>query len=85
MSRDSRVIRENVRTYIVSLNARGDELADGDSIVDNGFIASIQLLDLINYVAETYAVEIDESHIFDGQFASVDSIVAFIANQVPSG
>jgi hypothetical protein len=71
-------VRDAIRGYIAGLNGRGDPLGDGDDIIAKGIIASIQLLDLINYVAETWRVEIEEAHVFDGHFATVDSIVGFV-------
>ena len=78
---DTDLVRERVRGYIVALNGRGDTIADGDDIISRGIIASMQLLDLINYIADTYAVEINEAHVFDGHFASVDSIVSFVVSE----
>lgn len=74
-------VRADVRGYIQALNGRGDAVAGGDDIIRKGIIASIQLLDLINYVADSYRVEIEEADVFDGHFASVDSIVAFVCER----
>ncbi|HTM22445.1 MAG TPA: hypothetical protein VL172_18115 [Kofleriaceae bacterium] len=78
MPADHASVRDAIRGYLDGLNGRGDPLADGDDIIARGHIASIQLLDLINYVAETWQVEIEEAHVFDGHFATVDSIVGFV-------
>jgi len=81
MPADADTVRTSVRDYILALNGRGDPLGDGDDIIQRGVIASIQLLDLINYVAETWSVEIEEAHVFDGHFSSVDRIVGFVVEQ----
>ncbi len=81
MSSDTETVRHAIRGYITSLNGRGDHVADADDIIQRGIIASIQLLDLINYVADTWNVEIDEAHVFDGHFASVERIVGFVVDR----
>lgn len=71
-------VRVAVKGYIAALNATGEDFEDDDNIVVDGIIESIQLLDLINFVADTYDIEITEAHVFDGRFASVDTIVQFV-------
>ncbi len=81
MSSDADTVRHAIRGYITSLNGRGDHVADDHDIIQRGIIASIQLLDLINYVADTWNVEIEEAHVFDGHFATVESIVGFVTTR----
>jgi hypothetical protein len=81
MPADHATVRDAIRGYIAGLNGRGDPVADADDIIARGIIASIQLLDLINYVAETWQVEIEEAHVFDGHFTTVDRIVGFVVDR----
>lgn len=78
MSAAADSLRADVRGYIQALNGCGAAIGDGDDIIRKGIIASMQLLDLINHLADTYQVEIEEADVFDGHFASVDAIVAFL-------
>jgi D-alanyl-lipoteichoic acid acyltransferase DltB (MBOAT superfamily)/acyl carrier protein len=73
-------IRKAIRDFVAEIAATplGDDNLD---LVESGVIDSIRVLDLINYVAEQYAVTVTERDIYDGRFASIASIATFVADK----
>jgi acyl carrier protein len=57
---------------------RGAVLKDSDSLTQNGIIDSIGLLELIDYICETYSIEIPEDMLTPENFDSLQGITDLI-------
>ena len=53
-------------------------LKDSDSLTQNGIIDSIGLLELIDYISETYSIEIPEDMLTPENFDSLQGITDLI-------
>lgn len=70
-------IRASIRGWLAAMGA-GEVAGDGADLVDTGVVQSMQLLELVNFVADRWGLEVSPGDLYDGHFASVDAIVAFV-------
>lgn len=80
-------IREQVRTFILSTFLDGAEataLKDGVSLERAHIVDSARALELILFLEETYAFEVDNDDATPENFDSVDNIVAYVERKLGS-
>lgn len=73
-------IKDNIIDYLKnnSFMERETALNDSDSLTQNGIIDSIGLLELIDYICETYSIEIPEDMLTPENFDSLQGITNLI-------
>ncbi|MCC4769351.1 acyl carrier protein [Methanosarcina sp. DH2] len=73
-------IKNGILDYLKdnSFMERGAVLKDSDSLTQNGIIDSIGLLELIDYICETYSIEIPEDMLTPENFDSLQGITDLI-------
>jgi acyl carrier protein len=73
-------IKNGILDYLKdnSFMERGTVLKDSDSLTQNGIIDSIGLLELIDYICETYSIEIPEDMLTPENFDSLKGITDLI-------
>lgn len=74
-------IKNNILDYLKdnSFMERGAVLGDNDSLTQNGIMDSIGLLELIDYICETYSIEIPEEMLTPENFDSLEGITNLIS------
>jgi len=74
-------IKNSILDYLKdnSFMERGTVLDDSDSLTQNGIIDSIGLLELIDYICETYSIEIPEDMLTPENFDSLEGITNLIS------
>ncbi len=77
-------IKNGILDYLMdnSFMERGTLLGDRDSLTQNGIIDSIGLLELIDYICETYSIEIPEDMLTPENFDSLQGITDLITRLV---
>jgi acyl carrier protein len=70
-------IRAALRRCLVDLGA-DDDLRDADDLIRTGALPSIQLLELIGFVADTWGIEIGPDDVHEGRLSSIDAVVALV-------
>jgi acyl carrier protein len=71
-------VRLKLRTILTELG-RGARFEDADDVFALGVVRSLDLIELITWIEDTYGVEVTQRDVFEGQLRSVDRIVAFVA------
>ncbi|AKB75508.1 hypothetical protein MSLAZ_2247 [Methanosarcina lacustris Z-7289] len=73
-------IKNGILDYLKdnSFMEQGTVLKDSDSLTQNGIIDSIGLLELIDYICETYSIEIPEDMLTPENFDSLKGITDLI-------
>ncbi|KKG11173.1 MULTISPECIES: acyl carrier protein [unclassified Methanosarcina] len=73
-------IKNGILDYLKdnSFMERETVLRDSDSLTQNGIIDSIGLLELIDYICETYSIEIPEDMLTPENFDSLQGITDLI-------
>lgn len=74
-------IKNNILDYLKenSFMEREAVLGDNDSLTQNGIMDSIGLLELIDYICETYSIEIPEEMLTPENFDSLEGITNLIS------
>jgi D-alanyl-lipoteichoic acid acyltransferase DltB (MBOAT superfamily) len=73
-------VRSTVETYILQLSGL-DAVAHDRDLIATSVLPSIDLLDLVNFVADTWRVDISEGDVYSGRFATIDAIVKLVARR----
>lgn len=71
----------DTRTAIRALLARlgtGAPFTDTDDVFDRGIVKSINLIELIGFLEDSYGLLIDQRDVFEGHLRSVDRLVALV-------
>jgi len=71
-------IRSDLRSFLKKQAPRGITFEDNESLLNNGVIDSLKMLDLISFIEEKFGVAIDEDEMMPDNFESVDTIVQFL-------
>jgi len=73
-------IKSSIVDYLManSFMDKDVQLKDSDSLTQNGIIDSIGLLELIDYISETYSIEIPEDMLTPENFDSLQGITDLI-------
>ena len=71
-------VRAMLRDWIMSLG-NGVEFSDDDQLLTVGAITSMQLMDLITFIEDSWGLEVGVGNLFDGSFESIDAAAKFVA------
>ena len=77
-------IRLQIRDYIVEnfLYMREDaDLADTDSLLGNGVLDSMGVMELVAFVEETYAIEVADEEVTEEKLGSIAAVAAFVESK----
>lgn len=77
-----RNVRTEIRSILVMLGGRS-ELADSQDVFATSFIRSMNLIELICSLEDTFGIEITQRDVFDGNLRSVDRLCAFLVERRP--
>lgn len=77
---DEKVARIQIHNFIEEIiDAFHDgELKDSDNIYDKGFVSSLGAMRLLQYIENTFEVQVPDEDIHLKNFNSVDSMVALV-------
>ena len=73
-------VNEAVRGFLAGL-CDVDSLGDDDDIFAGGFVNSLYLVQLLTFIQEKFAIELDEDDYDMNNFRSLKAIEAFIAGK----
>lgn len=74
-------IREQIKAYIAEtflFSNDGFNLGDGDSLLDEGVIDSMGVLELIMFVEETFGISVEDEEIKPENFDSINNLHQYI-------
>ncbi|MAT72652.1 MAG: acyl carrier protein [Planctomycetaceae bacterium] len=73
--------KQRIRDFLAEnflFSAHGFDLADDDSLLENGVVDSTGVLELIQFLEGDLGVPVADDDVVPGNFDSVDKIAAFI-------
>jgi len=76
-----KTIQETLRTYIaenILYSNKGYTYPDEASFLENGIVDSMNIMEIVMYVEETFGVQADDREIIPDNFDSIASLAAFI-------
>ena len=74
-----------IRAYIVESFLFGDDsgVGDDDSLIESGVIDSTGVMEVVAFLEETFAIEIDEEDLVADNLDSVNRLTRFVGRQLP--
>ena len=78
MSSDTKT---TLRAYIERELARGRAFGDDESLLESGILSSMGILDLLEFMNGTFAIDIDETELEPEHFETLDAMVALVAHK----
>ena len=77
-------IREALRAFIIENFLFGQPdptMTDDAALVEIGVLNSTGVLELVAFIEERFAMEVDDSELINENFGSIDSIVSFVSRK----
>jgi acyl carrier protein len=78
-------IKTKLRSYITDKFLMDDDsikLVDDDSLMEKGIIDSTGVLELVNFIEETFGISVEDEELIPDNLDSLDNITAFIMKKV---
>lgn len=85
MAADTEVIKGKVREFLVQnfLLGKGSvTIKDGDSFLDSGVVDSTGVLEFVNFLQETWSIEVKDEELLPENFDSINNLAAFVAKKL---
>ncbi len=81
---DQVAIKQKVRSFIFDnflFDAAEEDLGNDDSFLDQGIIDSTGVLELVEWLEETFDITVDDDELIPENLDSVNQLAAFIAGK----
>jgi acyl carrier protein len=75
-------IRVQLRSLLMRLGGKS-LFADSQDVFATSIVRSMNLLELICFLEDTYGIQISQRDVFDGSLKSVDRMVALVVDRRP--
>ena len=78
-------IREQVRQYILEsfmYSSDRSALTDDLSLIDSGIMDSTGVLELVGFIEESFAIQVDDTDLVPDNFDSVAKITAYVGSKL---
>ncbi len=82
---DTNEIQKRVREFIVEtflFGEGGDELKGDDSFLETGLIDSTGILELIQFLEETFEIEIEDEEMIPENLDAIDRATQFVSRKL---
>ncbi len=74
----SEPIEDQLRDYLVTSSALPRAPADDDSLADAGFVASLQLLELVDFMERTFGVTLQSIDVLPEKLSTIRAMAAVV-------
>lgn len=76
-------VKKTVRDFVVENYLFGDDegLEEGTSFLDEGIIDSTGMLELIEFISETFEVTIEDDELIPENLDSINNVTAFVGRK----
>lgn len=71
-------IRAELRRFLETRTPKGVTFADADSLLTNGVLDSLLMLDLVAFIEETFETSVDEDEMMPDNFETIERLVRFV-------
>lgn len=73
-------IRAYIQQHLVAAKG-GDEVKDGDPLLDSGVIDSMGILELVSFLESTFGIEVEDEEIVPANFGSIERITSLVTTK----
>jgi acyl carrier protein len=83
LSDRNRGARERIRDFILERFplARQSPPGDADPLLESGLVDSLGILELVNFMTDTFGIAVSDEDLQPENFNSIDSLVAFVERE----
>jgi acyl carrier protein len=86
MQATSQDIKDNIRRFIIDQLHFGQGTVDDDaSLLENGFIDSTGVLELVGHIETTYDLKVENNELTPDNLDSISSIATYVSSKLASG
>lgn len=81
-------VADQIRSFVVNNYLFGDQSrlpADSESLIETGVVDSTGILELIEFLEETFAITVEDSETVPDNLGSVAGIDAFVSSKLRDG
>jgi len=78
MSAETREIENAIRTYVATASPEATVPHDDDRLVEHGFVASMQLLDFVGFLEDTFAIRLRAGDLVPEKLATIAQIATVV-------
>ena len=74
-------VAQQITSFIVEnfrFGESNDGLKESDSFLDNGIIDSTGILELVSFIEETYAIQVDDEELIPENLDSIANVSAYV-------
>ncbi len=78
-------IKTKIKEFIINnflLEAGSKKIGDEDSFLEQGIIDSTGILELVEYVQDTFKIKIEDEELLPDNLDSLNKITVFISNKI---
>lgn len=78
------MVREKIRDYIsenILFSSNGFPYSDSASFLETGIIDSMNVLELVVFIEESFGITVEDSDFTPDNFDSIDKISSFVARK----
>lgn len=73
-------VRSQLRSILTRIGT-GVPFADSDDVFDRGVVRSLDMIEMITAIEDTFGVEVAQRDVFEGHLRSIDRLVSFLASR----
>lgn len=83
LMKNSNEIKADIKHYILEASLSDVKNIENDALIfENGLLDSMGLLFLIEFLGETFQVEVSDDELNPKNFESINNIVSFVSNKL---
>ena len=75
-------IQKTIRDFLLKGKKLNNNLTDDDSLLLNGVIDSLKMIELTSYIEKTFDIEIQDNELMPDNFDTINAITNFIKSKI---
>lgn len=80
-------ITAEIRSFVITnfLYGQAGELSNNDSLLDNGFIDSTGVLELVSFLQDRFDIQVEDDEVIPANLDSIRNLVDYVGRKTNSG
>ena len=80
-------ITAEIRSFVITnfLYGQAGELSNTDSLLDNGFIDSTGVLELVSFLQDRFDIQVEDDEVIPANLDSIRNLVDYVGRKTNSG
>lgn len=80
-------ITADIRSFVITnfLYGQAGELSNNDSLLENGFIDSTGVLELVSFLQDRFDIQVEDNEVIPANLDSIRNLVDYVVRKTNSG